>query len=420
MFKQLITLSLSIIICGFSFGQELGSIAGKLTDKDFNNEPLPFANILIKGTTKGTTSDVDGLYEITDLDPGKYTVVFSFVGYETQEISVDVIAGKVTEINVPMGVSAATLEQVVITTTARKNSEVALLLEQKKAVTLETSIGAQELSRKGISDAAGAVSKVTGIIKQEGTGNIYVRGLGDRYNITTLNGLPLPSNNSSKKNIDLGNFDNSVIESIGVDKTFNAQNYGDFGGANINIVSKNYTGSGFAQLSFSSGINTAAVGADQFLLGEGPGGFGFYNQDIPSNPFDNQFETPFDPEDQGFPKLNSSFSAQGGDSYEVGDDSKFSFFAVGSFDNGFNFTTGVNRGAPNVGTGLANSDFDYDKYSYSTATTLLGNARFQTSDKMTLQYNFSFLNNSEQKFEKFDGIIDREDDAQEGELIDAE
>jgi len=45
-----------------------GSVTGKLTDKEYNNEPLAFANVLIKGTTKGTTSDFDGLYEFTDLD----------------------------------------------------------------------------------------------------------------------------------------------------------------------------------------------------------------------------------------------------------------------------------------------------------------------------------------------------------------
>ncbi|MEM1001276.1 MAG: TonB-dependent receptor [Bacteroidota bacterium] len=414
MLKQIFFLITLGFFSAITFGQDTGSIAGKLTDKDFNNEPLPFANVLIKGTSKGTTSDYDGLYEIADLEPGTYVVVFSFVGYETQEIEATVTAGNVTEINVPMGVSAAALDEVLITTVARKDSEVALLLEQKKAVTLETSIGSQELRRKGVGDAAAAVSKVTGISKQEGTGNVFVRGLGDRYNITTLNGLPLPSNNTSKKNINLDNFDTSIIESIGVDKTFNAQNYGDFGGANINIVSKNYSGNGFAQLQFSTSVNSEALSVNDFLVGEGPGAFGFYNQDIPPNPFDNEFETQFDPVDVGFPPLNFSLATQGGDTYDLGGNAKLSFYAVGSIENGFTFRTGVNRGAPNIATGLPNSDFDYDKYSYQTATTALVNVRFFDGERNTLKYNFSLLNNSEQKLEKFDGIIDREDDAPNG------
>ena len=93
-------LLLILFITTISFAQSTGSITGKLTDKEYNNEPLPFANILIKGTTTGTTSDIDGLYKLEDLEVGTYTVVFSFVGYETQEKSVEVVAGKVTTINV--------------------------------------------------------------------------------------------------------------------------------------------------------------------------------------------------------------------------------------------------------------------------------------------------------------------------------
>ena len=68
------------------FSQETGSIVGKLTDKEFNDEPLPFANVLIKGTTTGTTSDFDGLYELPNLEPGIYTIQYSYLGYETVEI----------------------------------------------------------------------------------------------------------------------------------------------------------------------------------------------------------------------------------------------------------------------------------------------------------------------------------------------
>ena len=174
----------------FSQAQNTGSIVGKLTDKEYNDEPLAFANVLIKGTTKGTTTDIDGSYSIESLAPGAYTVIFSFVGYETQEVKANVLAGKVTEINAPMSASAASLSEIVITTTTKRESETALLLEQKKAIGFKTAIGSQELSRKGVGDVATAVTKVTGISKQEGSGNIFVRGLGDRYNITSLNGLP--------------------------------------------------------------------------------------------------------------------------------------------------------------------------------------------------------------------------------------
>src|SRR5690606_11912208 len=265
-------------------GQTKGSIAGKLTDKEYINEPLPFANILIKGTTTGTTSDIDSLYGFENLSPGSYTLMFSFVGYETQEITVDVVAGKVTEVNVSMGASAASLDEVVITTTTRKESEAALLLDQKKAIEIKQSIGAQELSRKGVTDVATALTKTTGISKQEGSGNIYVRGLGDRYNMTTLNGLPLPSNNPSRKNISLDIFSTDIVEFISISKSFNYTNYGDFAGANIDIISKNYKGNGFFEFGVGFDGNSNALGKNDFYLQDGPNKTGFYNIDYPNNP----------------------------------------------------------------------------------------------------------------------------------------
>ena len=119
------------------------------------------------------SSNEEGIYEFKDLDVGSYILVFSFVGYETQEIKVEVVANKVTVVNVPLGVSAASLSEVVITTTTRKESEAALLLDQKKATEIKQSIGAVELSRKGVGDAAGAVSKISGVSKQEGSSNVY-------------------------------------------------------------------------------------------------------------------------------------------------------------------------------------------------------------------------------------------------------
>ena len=227
----------ALFVVGIVSAQETGSIAGTLLDKEANNQPLPFANVLIKGTSKGTTTDFDGLYTIENVTPGTYTLEFSFVGYETLEKEVVVKANETTTVNATIGASAAALDEVVIKTTSRKKESVqALLLDQKGAVVQKQSIGAQELSNKGVSNAAAAVTKISGISKQEGGGNVYVRGLGDRYLNTTFNGLSLPANNVDKKNIDLGLFASDVIQNIGVSKTYAANFYGDFAAGNVDII----------------------------------------------------------------------------------------------------------------------------------------------------------------------------------------
>src|SRR3546814_6483588 len=136
------------------------------------------------------------------------------------------------------------MDEVVVTTTRRRGSDIALLAEQKKASLVIQRIGAQELSRVGVSDAAAAVAKMSGISKEEGGTQVYIRGLGDRYVTTSFNGLPLPSNDPELKNIALDLFFTDIIEFVAVDKLYNSEMFGDFGGGNIDIYSKNYSGNG--------------------------------------------------------------------------------------------------------------------------------------------------------------------------------
>lgn len=251
---------LMVIVLAFTAqaqNDKTGIIAGKLVDKEMNGEPLPFANVSVKGTTKGATTDMDGLYSISGLEPGSYEIIFSFIGYETLNIpNVEVLAGKVTEINTGLGSNAASLDEVVINTVARKDSEVALLLEQKKALDIKESIGARELAKLGISDVAKATARISGVTSSEASGDIFVRGLGDRYLFTTLNGLPVPSDNIERKNIDLELFPTSVVQSVGVGKTYSAATSADQASGNIDITLRQLVGKKELQLEAGAGINT--------------------------------------------------------------------------------------------------------------------------------------------------------------------
>ena len=404
-----------LLFLGFTYAQEAtGSIAGKLLDKENNNEPLPFANVIVKGTSKGASTDFDGLYEINGVPPGTYTLEFSFTGYQTVEVpNVVVEADKVAVVDATMGATAAALEEVIIKVVTSREREEALLLEQKAAVTQKTSIGAEELSKKGVGDVATAVSKVTGISKQEGSGNVFVRGLGDRYNITTLNGLPLPSNNPSRKNIQLDIFNTNIVQAIGIDKTYDVRNYGDFAGANIDIASKDYQGTGFVEFSFSSGINTEAIAVDQFYLNEGPNKSGFYNTNSPEFPLNNyNFDTSWDRTETSVP-LNSSFTASAGDSFYVfGGETKLSLFGVASYSNNYTYQEGVARGSVNVNS-VAQSDFDYFDFGYNTNATIMGNVGLKYRNNR-IGYNVFYLNDTSQRQREFFGIIDVEDDAPNG------
>mgnify|MGYP001184069780 FL=1 len=385
-----------------ALAQESGSIVGKLTDTDYNNEPLPFANIFIKGTTIGVTSDMDGLYAIENLKPGTYTVVFSFVGYETVEIpDVQVVANKVTNIDVPMGASAAALDEVVIKTTTRRESAVALLLEQKKAVGITQAIGAEDLSRKGVGDAEGAVTKVTGIKKQAGVKNVFVRGLGDRYNSTTLNELPLPSEDPEYKNISLDFFSSDIIESVGINKTFSVPLYGDVAGANINIVSKELTGPGNLQFAVGPEVNSRAIGKDFLIMDNAKYIGNIHNTNVPiTNLGVHNFDNNFKPNTQNA-QLNGSYSLSGGKRFNLGNNS-LSVFLVGSFDNKYEYRQGTSDRI-NAAGGF-NQEFERTEYTYNVSKLAMANVKFKFQEGDYIAINSMFIKNNNQSVADYYGL----------------
>ncbi|HUH47123.1 MAG TPA: TonB-dependent receptor [Arenibacter sp.] len=235
-----------------------GSIVGKLVDTEYNDEPLAFANIIITGTVKGTTTDLDGLYELTNLEPNTYNLSFSYLGYQTVELpNVQVVAGKVTTINVPMSTSeGVSLNEVIVTTVARKDSEVALLLDQKRAVEIREGIGAVQLGKIGVSDVAGAATKISGVGSSEASGDVFVRGLGDRYLSTTLNGLHIPSDDVEKKNIDLSLFTTGIVQNVSIGKTYSSKSTADQASGAIDISSRELSGNKELEIKISGGVNT--------------------------------------------------------------------------------------------------------------------------------------------------------------------
>jgi TonB-dependent receptor len=372
-----------------TFAQNTGSIAGKLIDLDSNSEPLVFANVLIKGTIKGTTTDFDGLYEINDIEVGTHTVIYSFIGYETQEIELTIEANKITKIDVSMAASAASLDEIVIKTTTKRESEVALLLDQKKAVEIKQSIGSEELSRKGVSNAAGAVAKISGVSKQEGSSNVYVRGLGDRYQNTTMNELPLPSNDVNKKNIDLNLFSSDIIENVSISKAYATNFYADFSAGNVNISSKNYSGDLYVSAFVGSGFNSNAIGKT-FVRSDNTGFFGYYGS-YEHNPFAIILSHGIDPVNAGTP-IDIAYGASIGKSFYFKNNSKLSVFVTSSFENNYEYRKGTTTDYTLVEKkAFINSA---EEYEYDTASTVMVDLNYRIDDYNYIKYTSLFINSS--------------------------
>lgn len=374
-----------------TYAQSTGTITGMVTDKEFNNEPLPQANVLIKGTQKGTVTDFDGLYTISNVEAGSYTLEFSFVGYETKALPVTVVAGETAKINIALAGSAVAMDEVVIKAApTKRESETALLVQQKKAVEIKESIGAQQLAKLGVSNAAAATTKISGVTKSEGSGDVFVRGLGDRYLYTTLNGLPIPSDDVEKKNINLGLFSTGLISSVDISKTTSAAISADQSSGNIDIKTKEMTGSDYLAISVGSGTNTNIFKDDTFNnFKVSPNTedihLGFYNKRISTDKAIT--EQTWAPGTDQTP-INTSLSVNYGK--KVSDKVKLLFSLGQSSD--YRYTNGIFRNFTN--NILVDSISDAINWSKAVSTTGLLDLNYRINDNHKVKSSTLLINNT--------------------------
>lgn len=390
-------LLLSLFFSIANFAQN-GTVTGTILDKEFNNEPLPFANIIIKGTKLGTSTDENGKYSIS-LKPGSYTLVIGYLGYENKEIPFTIKANEKKVIDYTLEASGVQLKDIEIVQTVLKEKESVLLQEQQKAVEIKQAIGAQELSRKGVSNAEAAVTKTSGVTKQQGVKNVVVRGLGDRYNSTSLNGLALPSDDPEYKNISLDFFGTELIQNVGINKTFGSSILGDVGGANIDITSKELGKDKEIEVSFSNGINNQTVN-ENFKLIDGTNWFGTQRTtNTISSITVYDFRNNLKPNEQKG-QINSGFSISGGRKFNIGN-GKLSLFLVGSFDNSYLYTEGNIKQTNSLGQVYLNQDFN--KYNYNVSQLLMNNMKYKFGNGNSIALNNILIHNNNQTYGDYFG-----------------
>ena len=252
--------SLYILVLFFSVSIYAQSfISGKVIDGEFN-EPLPFANVILKSNdniTKlgGTTTDFDGNFSF-EIAPGQYLIEVSFIGYGTKIINqINLGTNDENSISVVLLPASDSLEEVVVTTTARRNTEASVLTIQKRSVNLIDGLSSQSIRKSGDSDLAAAIKRVPGVSVQGGK-FVYVRGLGDRYSKTTLGGLDIPGLDPDKNTLQLDIFPTTLLDNIIVNKSSSANLSADFSGGVINIVLKDFSIKPEYGISISSGYNS--------------------------------------------------------------------------------------------------------------------------------------------------------------------
>lgn len=219
--------------------EKKGSITGTVVDAE-TGEPLIGVNVVIQGTGRGAATDVEGRYQITDLDPGIYDIKATFLSYAPMNVEeVKVEAGETTNLDIQLKSQAENLGEVTVTARSVDDNEAALLNKREKAIGFSNAISAESISRSGAGNAAEAMKKVVGASVVEGK-YVHVRGLGERYSETQLNGANLPSADPDKKSFQMDLFPGSLIKNITTVKTFTPDQPGNFTGGLVNVETKDF------------------------------------------------------------------------------------------------------------------------------------------------------------------------------------
>jgi len=279
--KQIITflssLMLLVFVCQQGFSQ--GTVRGTVYD-DVTGETVPFATVFVIETSGGTTTDLDGTYSY-DLPAGSYTLEFSFIGFASLKVSeVEIVDDEVNVLDIRLKEESTMLDEIVVTAKQIRNTEAAILTLQKKSPNLLDGISSQTFKRIGDSNVAGAIKRVTGV-SVEGGKYVFVRGLGDRYTKSILNGMDIPGLDPDRNTLQMDVFPTNLIDNIVVVKSFTPDLPGDFTGGVVNIVTKDFPEEKTMNISAGLGYNPSMHLNDNALgyAGSSTDALGFDNGD---------------------------------------------------------------------------------------------------------------------------------------------
>lgn len=248
----------------------VGIVAGRVIDQG-NGEPLRGVAVVLAGTDVGTVTGEGGRYRITNAPVGVHQITFIKSGYiESNVTGVAVAAGVVKTLDFaipprPAEMSDEVFELQDFTVTAEEAQSLVIeyaALRQDSIASINI-LGADDFSKYAASDIGDAVKRVSGVTV-EGGKYAVIRGLGDRYTSSSLNGLPLASPDPDRQSVQLDLFPSSLFETVVVTKTFTPDQPGTATGG-LDLRLKSVPKEAFLSFGLSAGFHSIATGNDNFL-----------------------------------------------------------------------------------------------------------------------------------------------------------
>lgn len=348
------------LLCSTALMQaQNGKIRGTVYENE-TGQPLFSANVVLKGTTNGTTTDFDGKFEL-NATPGSYAVEISFIGLSSTTITdVEIKPGEVTVLdNIKLKPASSELAEVTVTAEALKNTEEALLTVKRKSANVLDGISATRFKQVGDGNASEAIKRVPGV-SVEGGKYVYVRGLGDRYTKTTINGMTIPGLDPDRNSLQIDIFPTALISNMTVLKSAVAELSADFTGGIVNIETQEFPSRKIFNVSVGVGYNPSMHFNNDYVDYDGSNtdflGFDGGRRQLPDaattepipspaisgfeDPEINQFLNEFDPNlaaNTETSPMNFDLGLSLGDQYKLENGHKLGYIFTASYKNSTTF-----------------------------------------------------------------------------------
>jgi len=344
-----------------------GRIIGRVVDAK-DAQPLQGVQVVVNDGVVGTLTDLDGRFVLVGVPAGTVTLTAQSLGYGTKTVTdLEVPAGEVVPFNITLEQQAVAIAGITVSAEFEAGSSQALLDERRTSVASVEAVGASEIARRPDGDAAQVAKRLTGVTVADDK-YVFIRGLGERYSQTTLNGASIPSPEPEREVVPLDIFPSGFLESLTTQKTYTPDLPADFSGGSVKIETKKFpdrftvrfgVGSSWNSLSqFEDGfLNFASGGRDFLGLDDGTRGPPATLQDIlgdldsgqrlPSDPQQRiaigqalrDTELAFAPGSASTP-LPRSFSLSVGGRSDWRDDGELGYFVAATYSDNYTIRGG--------------------------------------------------------------------------------
>lgn len=423
-----------------SRSKDPGRIVGDVVEAS-DGSPIQGVQVSIEGTDVGSLTNLDGRYLLHRVPAGTHDVTAEVIGYGTKTVTgVQVEPGATTRLDITLEASAVQIEELVVSATRERGSTAFLRDQRRTAASMVDAVGTVEMGRRPDSDAAEVARRMTGVTVSDGK-YVYIRGLGERYSQTSLNGSSLPSPEPEKEVVPLDLFPSGFLESLQTQKSYTPDKPGDFSGGSVEITTKDFPQEVTVQLGLGTSVNTESQ-FESGYLNYGGGDLDFLGFDDGSRDLPDEVNRligglrgaplPTDASavvtaGQAFTKslgtftpgvgdtpLNRSFDATVGGTTEVAD-RQLGFVFSGTYSDSYSIRARENEKKYRVSSfdpsvvgedasgAVGNVEYDFQRGTRDVSWGTLGNITYMLSPEHKLSLRTTVNVNTEDESRRFEG-----------------